>query len=241
MIDTVAWSNFASDIAIYDTFDLRRDDVQLYEVEVAAAKWLHYETRPNSMSGERYVASLTFNEPWISVRIDDTTPFAVGEPPEAVEVTWVQYGLTSASAVPAWRQSLWGSATLLSSNPAASVVLAAAGFEAFFLETMRLWWREAGLAEGAFKRLADSNPSIARLVEWLPAAVNRRPLPDTPEVHERWQRLVNKRRNDVMHRAQVHATSDEARESLAAAIEAVTCVDELALVRPHAYYAGATA
>ncbi|MCC6774551.1 MAG: hypothetical protein IT360_25470 [Gemmatimonadaceae bacterium] len=161
-------------------------------------------------------------------RIEPTTDF---------EVSWQYYGLTTLSAVPAWRQALHGATLLIPTNPAAAVVLVASGFEAFFLTFMRICWKEAGLQPAAFDNMAGRNPAITGLVNWLPASVGRSVLADAPaSLGDRWAQLVNKRRNDVVHRAQVHVTSDEAYESLRTALETVCFFDDKALVRPHVYY-----
>ena len=159
--------------------------------------------------------------------------------PSQVDAEWYRFAVHEVDAVPAWRQSLFGAATLINTNPAAAVVLIAAGFESFFLETMRIAWSEKGLQEAAFVRLSARNLPISSLVEWLPPTVGRLGLLDAPgDMYQRWKELVNKRRNDVVHRANVHLSTVQAMESLRAALESITFLDELALTRPHAYYRG---
>lgn len=41
------------------------------------------------------------------------------------------------------------------------------------------------------------------------------------DLHEKWARKVNQGRNDVVHRVNVHFTTDEAMESLRVALEAI--------------------
>jgi hypothetical protein len=101
--------------------------------------------------------------------------------------------------------------------------LIAAGFEAFFIETARIRWNEAGLRKGAFKEVARQ--PISALVDWLPALLNMPSLRDDVALHADWKRLVNDRRNDVMHRANVHFMPDEAKESLKCAINAISFLD----------------
>jgi hypothetical protein len=116
-------------------------------------------------------------------------------------------------------------------------VLIAAGFEAFFTETMRIAWRESFLDLAAFDRMIARNIAITSLVDWLPATVGRPGLRDAPgNLHARWEEMVNRRRNQVMHQANVHFNSDESRASLRVALECIAFCDEAALVRPHVYY-----
>ena len=132
---------------------------------------------------------------------------------------------------------MFGAYQLIETNPSAAVVLIASGFESYFLDIMRIAWQESGLQVSAFDRMTDRNPPITSLVTWLPAAVGRSTLNEAPgDLHTRWSNAVNKRRNDVVHRANVHFTSTEAQDSLSVALETICYFDEAALARPHAYY-----
>lgn len=249
IIDARVWSLFGSDMYIWDQTEVPLGDYVSYDlVGLDVAKWQHYETVPSSSSGERYVANILFSDTVGFLYVTDTQASIQQEdqgaqteeeqPVQHVEASWFRYGLQEPGAVPAWRQSLFGAAaTLVTTHPPAAVVLIAAGFESFFIETMQIAWREKQLDPAAFDRLNKRNLPLSSLVEWLPPAVNRRSLLDAPgDLYQRWKTLVNGRRNDVVHRAEVHLTTDEAMESMRAALECITFIDEDALVRPHAYY-----
>ena len=134
---------------------------------------------------------------------------------------------------------MFGAATLIDTHPSAAIVLVAAGFEAFFNETMRIAWRERELDTAAFDRLNARNLPISSLIEWLPSAVGRPTLRDAPGLNPRWEELVNRRRNAVVHQANVYFNSDEAKESMRAALECIAFIHPAAFVRPHAYYVNA--
>lgn len=240
VIDTLTWSLFSSNMYIWDQVNVSPGDYVSYDLRgLIVAKWQHHEARPNASSGQRYVAEVYFAESLAFLYVTDTQPSTPqgDETVPEVEATWYRFGLQQAGAVPAWRQSLFGAATLVTTHPAAAVVLVAAGFESFFLETMRIAWRERLLDQAGFERLNRRNLPISSLVEWLPPAVNRPSLLDAPgDLYQRWRTLVNERRNDVVHRADVHLTTDQAMESMRVALESITFIDDVALVRPHAYY-----
>jgi hypothetical protein len=126
---------------------------------------------------------------------------------------------------------------MIDSYPSAALVLIAAGFEAFVIETARIRWNERGLRRGGFKDIAGAQ-RIAGLVDWLPTLLDMLSLRDDGELYGDWKRLVNERRNDVVHRANVHFTPEQAKESLRCALNAMAYLDGLALFRPHVYYAG---
>lgn len=239
IIEPIAWSLFASDMFIGEKFEAHPDDVLWYDVQnLIIAKWQHQESTPNASSGERYIPGVTFGTTSAVVSFQDSLA-ASGTSPDSTtlaSVSWFRFGLSSLGAVPAWRQSLFGAATLIDSNPPAAIVLIAAGFETFFLETMRAGWQEKGISEEAFNNLNRNNPAISYLVRWLPSIVGRPSLTDSPILHEQWQTLVNRRRNEVVHSANVHFTTEEARESMRTALECITYLDPVALVRPHVYY-----
>ena len=132
---------------------------------------------------------------------------------------------------------MFAAALMIESNPSAALVLIAAGFEAFFLETMRINWKEKGLRMSSFGRIRKQ--AISGLIDWLPGAVGLRSLSDGPDnLEAQWKSLVNERRNDVVHRANVHFTSAQARESFGCAIRCISFIDELGIFRPHVYFAG---
>jgi hypothetical protein len=242
-LDVLIWSLFASDLYIQDQVTLNSDDYAVYDLTpLQQVKWHHAEAFPNAISGQRYLANPIFIANTGILAIQDTQAQSP-DPNEASEsfsqeVTafWWRFGLRDREAVPAWRQSLQGAATLVYTNPSAALVLIAAGFESFFIETMRIGWLESGLEPAGFERLNRRNLPISNLIEWLSAAVGKRILPNNTALYERWRTLVNQRRNDVVHRAIVHFTPDQARESMAAALECVEFIDDCGLVRPHAYY-----
>lgn len=240
LIDSITWSLLASDIYIYDSRTLRFGETISYGLaSTNVAKWLYHECRPLASSGDRYVPTMSFYEFTGFLALLDTQSLAqpVESPPPEIEVSWYRFGLTQLGAVPAWRQSLFGAATLIDQNPAAAIVLIAAGFEAFFLETMRIAWGESHIDPASFERLNRRNIPISQLVEWLPPVVGKRSLLEAPDgLHSIWEERVNRRRNDVVHRANVHLTSAEARESMRAALDCIVFLDEPALVRPHSYY-----
>ena len=204
-IDPMTWSLFASDVYIWDQVEMELGQVITYNVQQEVAKWQHYEVSPNNTSGERYVASLNFFDPNAFLVLADSR--AGLEPPEDAptrNVFWWRFGLSAIGRVPAWRQSLFGAATLFTTQPAAAVVLIAAGFEAFFNETMKIAWTERGLDQSAYEKLSGRNLAITATVDWLPAAVGRQPLGNAPDdLSTKWENDVNRRRNDVVHRAEV--------------------------------------
>ena len=239
-IQPITWSLLASDIYIYDERTLRLGETVSYGLtSTNVAKWVHHQCSPLASSGERYIPTVSFYELAGFLALLDTQSLSqpVEDPPPECEVSWYRFGLTQLGAVPAWRQSLFGAATLIAENPAAAIVLIAAGFEAFFLETMRIAWSESHIDPAAFERLNRRNIPISQLVDWLPPVVGKRSLLEAPgDLHKIWEERVNRRRNDVVHRANVHLTSAEARDSMRAALDCIVFLDEPALVRPHSYY-----
>lgn len=241
-LDTTQWSLFSCDRYIYDNFAIQPGSIVNYTGAANPPipkfeKWLRHDAWIQDGSG-RYQANPLFLETLTYFLLRDQWPGTVQpDPLPSIGYSWYRYGLSAVGAVPAWRQALFGAVTLVLNNPAAAVVLIAAGFEAYFVETMRIAWKENGLDEAAFRRL-DRN-TLTSLVEWLPAAVRFPSLVDAPNgLHGRWRTLVNQRRNDVVHRADVQVTSEQAQESLNVTLEAVTFLDPFALTRPHAYFVG---
>ena len=155
---------------------------------------------------------------------------------DTAPVRWWRFGISNRDVVPAWRQSLFGAFNLITTSPSAAVVMIAAGYEAFFIETLRVKWVERGFDLGAFERLNERNPPVATLMRWLPEIVGLQSLTGT--LQEDWMKKVNQLRNDVVHRGNVHVTSEEARDSLRVALTAMVAIDPAALVRPHAYWTG---
>lgn len=241
LIEPVTWSLFSSSMYIGDQGKVPFGQGVYYDLQgLSVAKWLHLEVSPSITSGQPYYASVHFTE---TLAVMITAPMKTGtdetEPdlPDEVDAQWYRFGVHELGAVPAWRQSLFGAASLIQTYPSAAVVLIAAAFESFFLETMRIAWSEKGLEEAAFARLSDRNLPITSLVEWLPPTVGRRSLADVPgTLYQRWKEQVNRRRNDVVHRANVHLSANEAMESLRSALECIAFLDEVALLRPHSYY-----
>lgn len=237
MIDPVTWSLFSSNFYIYDQQRLNPGERALYNVEVSdqVAKWLHSEVRPDAASNARYQCSLWTAWPYLTATLVDTQEDAEPEPAPTAE--WYWFGLSDLKAVPAWRQALFGAATIITGNPPAAAVLIAAGFEAFFTMTMRAAWEERGLGRAKFGKIMGKNLSISSLVDWLPAAVGAPDLQDAPDdLHSRWADEVNNRRNRVVHDANVFITAEEAQESMRIALDAIAYFDKLALVRPHVYF-----
>ena len=181
MIDPVTWSLCSANFYIYDQPKLEPGERALYNVEVSdqVAKWLHSEVRPQAASNARYQCALSTAWPYLAATLVDTQEHPEPEPTPAVE--WYWFGLSDLTAVPAWRQALFGAATIIVANPPAAVVLVAAGFEAFFTMTMRIAWEEKGLGSAKFKKIMDRNLSISGLVEWLPAAAGAPDLLDAPD------------------------------------------------------------
>jgi len=237
--DTLVWGFFASDIALQHGAEAQLGAPVLYELPQptkAVAKWGHWEARPADL---RYAATLSFTDDSAFLWLNELLP---GSNPNQgvatrVHVEWTRFGVSSLDKVPAWRQSLYAAATLVSTNPSAAVVLIAAGFEAFFNDVARIRWKENQLDPAGFTRMSARNLPITSLVEWLPEAVGMPSFKSAPNgLHARWDKLVNQRRNSVVHRATVHMSSEEARESLRAALECCAYLDPHALVRPHPYY-----
>jgi hypothetical protein len=239
-MEPVTWSMLGSDIYICDRVEVPLEDFVSYNLtDLSVAEWLHQEAYPNAASGGRYVAELAFYGSIGFLSVKDTMGPGAPDParPSKMEVVWYRFALQQVGTVPAWRQSLFGAATLMMTHPSAAVVLVAAGFESFFIETMRIAWCERNLDPAAFDRLNSRNMPITGLVDWLPAAVGRPCLREAPgDLYRRWKELVNERRNDVVHRAEVHVTTEVAMASMRAALECMTFLDEAALTRPHSYY-----
>ncbi len=236
--DTVVWGFFASDIAVRDDAEVPVGAPVVYEMPPSVhsvAKWQHWETRPADL---RYAATLSFNDGLGFLSLADLIPAgAEAGLTTRINVGWTRFGVSRLEAVPAWRQSLYAAANLLESYPSAALVLIAAGFEALFNDLARIKWDERRLDKQAFKRMTAGNPSIAQLVRWLPEAVGLPSFMAAPDgLHGRWSECVNERRNSVVHRAKVHFSSDDARESMRVALECAAYLDPDAFVRPHVYY-----
>jgi hypothetical protein len=241
LIDAVTWSLFGSDIYIFDQTELTPGGMVSYNVQLEVAKWQHHEARLVDAANARYSANINFYDDlkwgFLSLLDSQAASEAAESPPRSVGVLWYRFGISESGKVPAWRQSLFGAATLIATHPSAAIVLVAAGFEAFFMETMRIAWRERQLHMVAFDRLNARNPPISNMVGWLPTVVGRSALQEvSPELYERWENLVNRRRNAVVHQANVDFTTLQAQESMRAALECIEAIDPAALVRPHAYY-----
>jgi len=219
---------------------MSRADHAAYTIQEGVAKWLREDTIPRPGSGLRYIPEVGAYGDFVFITLRDAMEYTLPpeEPPRSIDISWYRFGLSDLSAVPAWRQSLFAAAMMIDSNPSAALVLIASGFEAFFTETMRIKWLELGLRAASFKNVVASQ-RIASLVEWMPGAVGMPALPEaSDDLHQRWRSLVNGRRNAVVHRANVHFTSEQAIESLRCALECISSLDSLALFRPHPYYAG---
>ena len=241
LIDTVTWSLLCSDVYIFDQTQLAPGELVSYNVTFQPAKWQHHEVRLAGGVDARYSPSINFYDDlkfgFLSLLDSKASSEPTESPPPRLDVNWYRFGISESGKVPAWRQSLFGAATLVTTHPAAAIVLVAAGFEAFFLETMRVSWGERQLEMAAFDRLNDRNPPISGLIGWLPSAVGHRSLQDaSPGLHSRWETLVNRRRNEVVHQANVDFTTADAQESMRAALECIAAIDPAGLVRPHAYY-----
>lgn len=236
-IDPVTWSLFGSDMYVGDQREMNPGESVVYDLStVQVAKWQHHEVYTEGGTDSRYIANVGFIDSTAYFTLRDTRTQSSSETPPRIVASWYRFGLSEIGSVPAWRQSLYGAATLVKEFPSAAIVLVAAGFESFFLETMRISWRENELAHGAFNRMIRNTP-ISALVEWLGPAARRPSLVDAPNsLHQRWRELVNQRRNNVVHRADVNLSSDEVMESMKVALECICFIDQEALVKPHAYY-----
>ena len=234
----------ASDYVVYDSRELLLGQTQVYSGREPVAKWIHHIAIADKFPAHTAtVTPVDHADGQMSIVVRLLNAFGGSAAPDQEEakgiVSWYRFGLSSLAAVPSWRQSLFAASTLVASNPAAAVVLVAAGFEAFFTEFMRIKWRERDLHARSFETMSRQVQSIASRVSWLPAAVGIAPLSDAPDnLYDRWQRAINKRRNDVVHRADVHVTSAEAHESIRVVIDAISFFDPYAFVRPHAFFVG---
>jgi hypothetical protein len=237
--DRIAWSLASCDFVLWEHFQMSPGEVAMYNLQQhTVAKWLgtHSSPEPNVF---RYGLVISTVDELIVVALSDSQSWEPApEPlPTNIPVSWWRFGLQNLNSVPAWRQSFFGASEMIESYPSAALVLIAAGFEAFFIETARIRWNERGLRRSAFKDVAG-NQRIAGLVDWLPALLDMPSLRDDGELYGNWKRLVNDRRNDVVHRANVHFTPEQARESLKCALKTISHLDDAALFRPHVYYAG---
>jgi hypothetical protein len=237
--DRIAWSLASCDFVLWEHFEMSPGDVAMYNLQQhTVAKWLGTQAAP--MVGlNRYGLTVSVLDQLIVVALSDSRRWEPPPDPPLVDipVSWWRFGLQNLNSVPAWRQSLFGASEMIETYPSAALVLIAAGFEAFFIETARIRWNERGLRRSAFKDIAG-NQRIAGLVDWLPTLLDMPSLKDDTELYADWKRFVNDRRNDVVHRANVHFTPAQAKESLRCALKAVSYLDESALFRPHVYYAG---
>ena len=236
--DTVVWGFFASDVAVRDETEASVGAPLVYDMPPAVkavAKWQHWETRPADL---RYAATLSFNDDLGFLWLADLLPSAEAAGLTArIHVGWTRFGVSRLEAVPAWRQSLYAAANLLDSYPSAALVLIAAGFEALFNDLVRIKWDERRLDKQAFKRMTERNPGIAQLIRWLPEVVGLPSFVSAPnELPRRWADCVNERRNSVVHKAKIHLSSDDARESLQVGLECAAYLDPDSFVRPHVYY-----
>lgn len=238
-ISTVTWSLFASDFQVYERFEIPTASPALYNVTDNVSKWLHSEAHVLGEFSKRFTPNFNFSNPLLIVSVVDTLWYDKTQepPPESVPLQWSIFGQRTQQSVPAWRQSLFAAANLANTNPAASLVLIAAGFEAYFTESMRISWRARNLSPAAFERLNGRNTAISNLVRWLPEAVGRPGLTEAPDnLLKNWEELVNGRRNAVVHRANVNFEYGQVLESLRTALECIVYLDPHALLRPHAYY-----
>ncbi len=255
-IDLVTWSLFASNFFISASPQLNLNEPKIYNVvgSDAIPKWLHTETRPNAASGERYQCSITVSWPYVIANLLDSQPAGTSSPEPAgpapppvqslpVACEWYAFGISDQQAVPGWRQSLFGGVGLGDTNPPAAVVLFAAAFESFFTETMRIAWRDQGFEPDKFERLVGERPQpITGLIDWLPGVVGAPDLKGAPDhLYSDWASSVNRRRNDVVHRADVQVTAQEALRSLEVTLRCIAFLDRLAFVKPHAYYTSTAA
>jgi len=235
-VDLAAWGFLASDFVAFDNFQMNYGDWVTYTVDQPVTKWLYAEVLPRP-GADRYLRTINAWEDFVMVTVEDTTPLEPHDDPQVVPMTWYRFGLRDLRVVPAWRQSMFAAAQMIWNNPAAAVVLIAAGFEAYFIETMRINWQERGYRPNAFGKIRKQ--PISALIDWLPGAVGLQSLADSSDnLQSSWNTLINERRNDVVHRADVHVTTEQAMESLACALKCIHFIDALGLIRPHTYFAG---
>jgi hypothetical protein len=230
--DSFSWGLFASNFAFQDEVELLAGQTAIYSNFGfnSVTKWQHHECFPNGQPPEGGFAVLSFDDVTRAGRVSAYTPDGTG----AVNVSWTRFGVTDLSAVPAWRQSLYGAFSLSAGYPSAAIVLMASAFEAFFMESMRLEWEDSGRDLQGFDKLSGDNIRITSLVTWLPQALGLQQF--SPAACSNWKSMVNGRRNDVVHKARIDFKPEEAAASMKAAIEAIVAIDPLALVRPHPYY-----
>lgn len=241
-LELVDWGLLASNFWIGDTAAVGANDYVYYDmsdIKDRVAKWHHHVAYVVGEGADRLTPIVNSGDDAIVVSVSDrlaADPDA-GPAPASVQVMWWRFGLSKKEAAPAWRQALFGAASLIETYPAAAVVMIAAGFEAFFIETARIKWVERGLDVAGFDSLNSRNPAVTGLMGWLPAVVGLGSLSE--DRMTAWQEKVNRRRNHVVHRGNVHITSGEARDSLRVALNSIVLLDEAALVRPHAYWTAA--
>lgn len=237
-LDSVAWGSLCSNFILtdHDISVSSLDTVTYSDMPTeSVTEWLHCSSWPNVRRGDVPYVTLSFNDIERSAML-----FAFNRPltdPTQFSGIWTRFGITTAQIPPpAWRQSLYSAYSLAVSHPASSIVMSAASFEAFFMESMLMSWEASVRDIVAFKRLSD-NTGITNLVNWLPQVLGRPPFEGS--ARSNWQQLVNRRRNDVVHRARVNFGLKEAAESISATVDAILALDSEALVRPHAYYSSA--
>ena len=243
-LDTIAFALFASDRWIGAQADLTPGEVISYSLPTEGVKkWVYNETQRTSghtpsMPWPQMLFIDTATSPLAMLWLQPSAGSELGDNhEEKVAATWYRFGLSELDAVPAWRQTLFLAARNATTTPAASIVLTATAFEAFFIESMSIFWREAGNPTSAFKAVTQNRPSVPNLVRWMPELLLKRRFEEAPEnLFGRWERDINGLRNRVVHEGHVQVTSEEATESLRTALDCITFFDDLALVKPHSYY-----
>jgi hypothetical protein len=236
----MAWGILGADVYVFDQTEMQPDQRLAYTIAPhhQAAKWLYGISEPSEATGQRYVASVAFGQgPVVLVGLlDRLSSEPIPDPVPDVSVTWLQFGLGRIDSVPAWRQALQAASRLAVENPSASIVLSAAGYEAYFNNVMRQYWADRGLDADAYERLSNRVQGIANRVDWLPSAVGQKSLREDTDLFNRWQEKVNRQRNRVVHDANLHMTFAESSDALSTVVQCIEFQDKLAFVRPHAYF-----
>ena len=243
-LNQVNWALFSSDMYLYgeETFSVPAPGQTAWSAGVnltqihQAAKWQAQFVFVQGAAANRYHGNLIVLGETAYVSVGDNEPDSP-KPTEYtnIHVQWYRTGVQTVESVPAWRQALFAASQLVSTLPAAAIVLVAAGFESFFNDWMLIQWVEKELDRDAFERMSNRVQSITNRMDWLPAAVSRDGL--SGELRKSWGELVNSRRNRVAHGGNVNFSTAEATESLKIALEAILFFDPNALTRPHTYFA----
>ena len=235
------WGLFASNFWIGGKAKVSFNDPAVYDLSPLQQKvveWHHHHAFVEEVE-QQLEPSVNRTDDKLIVGVFSPLAASSGNPQPSMKATvqWWQFvRLATQPDVPVWRQALFGAVKLIDHQPAAAIVMLAAGFEAFFINTVQIKWHESGLDQAAFRSLNKNVQSTTRKLDWLPRIVGLESIPAA--IRKDWDESVNKPRNAVLYQGTVSINVTDARGALRATLKAIVAIDSKALVRPHAYWTG---